>query len=252
MELKEMLNEREYKDSMIEASIRRARAIPRTQALKRVAKPNHTKRPVFAVTWDPILPNLPRVQGNHWRSMTLSSPYMKEVFSEPPMVAYKRQTNISDFNIRAKVAPPPKNRPNRRINEMRKCVKSCVICPYVKEGKFIKGNNFKWNLNTPMNCNTENIVYMIECNLPNCKQRYIGESERSLKDRISEHIGYVRTQKLEKTTGEHFNKPGHTSANLRATILEKIHSDDIFYRKEREKYHIRKFNTYYRGLNLRP
>ena len=90
-----MLNEREYKDSMIEASIRRARAIPRTQALKRVAKPNHTKRPVFAVTWDPILPNLPRGQGKHWRSMTLSSPYMKEVFPEPPMVAYKRQKKIS-------------------------------------------------------------------------------------------------------------------------------------------------------------
>ena len=85
--LKEMLLERNYKSSMIDAAIRRARAIPRAQALKRVAKPNHTKIPVYAVTWDPRLPNLPRVQGKHWRSMTLSSPYMKEVFPEPPLVA---------------------------------------------------------------------------------------------------------------------------------------------------------------------
>ena len=74
------------------------------------------------------------------------------------------------------------------------------------------------------------------------------ESERSLKDRISEHIGYVRTQKLDKSTGQHFDKPGHTLSNLTVTI---IYSDDIFYRKERETYFNRHFNTYYRGLNLR-
>ena len=36
---------------------------------------------------------------------------------------------------------------------------------------------------------------MIECNLETCKEKYIGESERTLKDRISEHIGYIRTKK---------------------------------------------------------
>ena len=93
---------------------------------------------------------------------------------------------------------------------------------------------------------------MIECNLPRCKQRYIGESERSLRDRISEHIGYVKTMKLDKTTGAHFNLPGHSLANLTATILEKVRSNDIYYRKERETFQIRKFNTFYSGLNLRP
>ena len=135
---------------------------------------------------------------------------------------------------------------------MKKCLKTCIICPYIREGKVIEGSNFKWNLNNPLNCHTYNIVYMIECNVTKCKQRYIGESERSLKDRISEHIGYARTKNADKTTGKHFNLPGHTVANLTATILEKVHSDDIFYRKERETFFIRKFNTYYRGLNLRP
>ena len=39
---------------------------------------------------------------------------------------------------------------------------------------------------------------MIECNIDECKQRYIGESERIPKDRISEHIGYIRTRKIDK------------------------------------------------------
>ena len=144
---------------------------------------------------------------------------------------------------------PPKiqNRPKRNRNGMKNCQKGCVICPYVKEGKVIKEHNFTWHLNSPLNCHTRNITYMIECNLPRCKQRYIGESERSLRDRISEHIGYVKSKKLDKSTGAHFNLPGHSLANLTATILEKVRSNDIYYGKEREAYQIRKFNTFYSG-----
>ena len=93
---------------------------------------------------------------------------------------------------------------------------------------------------------------MIECNLTKCNHKYVGESERSLKDRISEHIGYIKTKNMDKTTGMHFNKPGHSLANMTATVLEKVKSNDIYYRKERETYIIRKFNTFYSGLNLRP
>ena len=35
-----------------------------------------------------------------------------------------------------------------------------------------------------------------------------GESERTLLERISKHIGYVRTKKLNQATGHHFSMPG--------------------------------------------
>ena len=63
---------------------------------------------------------------------------------------------------------------------------------------------------------------MIERNIDKCKQRYIGESERTLKDRISEHIGYIRTKKIDKTTGQHFYSPGHSLVNMTVTILERV------------------------------
>ena len=149
--------------------------------------------------------------------------------------------------------PPPKqNCPRRNRNGMKKCQKKCVMCLYIKEGKYLSGQNFKWYLNTPVNCQTTNIVYMIQCSKDNCQQKYIGESERSLKDRLSEHIGYIKTSKTDKTTGRHFNLPGHSLAKMTATVLEKVKSQDIYYRKERESYLIRKFNTFHRGLNLRP
>ena len=60
-ELKHMLLERDYKSSAIDAAIRRARAIPRSKAIQKVTTQTHTMRPVYAVTWDPRLPNLSRV-----------------------------------------------------------------------------------------------------------------------------------------------------------------------------------------------
>ena len=79
--------------------------------------------------------------------------------------------------------------------------------------------------------------------------QYIGESERTLRDRFSEHKGYVVNSKLTKATGEHFNLKGHKVSDMRITILEKIFSSDPAVRKEREKYYISKMNTKYKGLN---
>ena len=61
-----------------------------------------------------------------------------------------------------------------------------------------------------------------------------------------------RTLKFEKATGQNFNVPGHSLANMTASILEKVRVDDIEYRKERENYHLGKFSTFYSGINLKP
>ena len=98
-ELKEFLVARKYKPSLIDASIRRAKAIPRTQALKKVVTTKHTRRPVFAVTFDPRLPDLPEMQRKHWRSMTGQDEHLATVFPDPPLVAFKRQKNLIDYLI---------------------------------------------------------------------------------------------------------------------------------------------------------
>ena len=73
---------------------------------------------------------------------------MSEVFPEPPMVAYRRLKNIEDFLVRSKVPTKPQYQPKRKSKGMKKCGKSCLACPYIKEGKFIKtkqklGNTWK-------------------------------------------------------------------------------------------------------------
>ena len=130
------------------------------------------------------------------------------------------------------------------------CGKSCPTCPYIKEGKHIDYNEAKWIINNQVNCETSNIIYLIECTL--CKKRYIGETERSLKERFSEHKQYIKGKSPKFATGEHFNMKGHSLSNVTITIIEKVKQADDIYRKLREKVLISKFNTFRNGMNRQP
>ena len=182
--------------------------------------------------------------------MVFMDSYLKEVFPEPPLVAYRKQKSIKDFLIRAKIPSELKGRPQRNIPGMKTCKKQCQLCPFVKEGRFVRSENVYWKIKDRVNCETANVIYLIQCE--KCNMKYVGETERPLKNRIGEHKTYVRSKKLNEPTGEHFNRPGHELANLKITILEKMKTNNIIYRKERESYLIRKFNTFNRGMNKSP
>ena len=104
-------------------------------------------------------------------------------------------------------------------------------------------------MNKRYTCESYNVRYLIECEKYNCKLRYIGQTKRALKYRLAEHRGYVNQNITDKSTGSHFNLPGHSQANLKITVLERVKKNDKNYREVRESYLINKFNTYYDGLN---
>ena len=82
-----------------------------------------------------------------------------------------------------------------------------------------------------------------------CNQQCIGETERTLNERFSEHKGYVANKHLNKATGFHFNQKGHSISDMYITIIEKVHNKQEKFRQEREKMYINKFNTKYKGMN---
>ena len=133
---------------------------------------------------------------------------------------------------------------------MKKCGKGCQICPFIQETKTLNGNNFIWKIGKQVTCESKNIIYLIQCE--KCKNRYIGESERSLKERISEHKGYIKNNHQDKATGAHFNQKGHTLEHMKVSIIEKVKKQEESYRKERERFFIQKFNTYHQGMNRKP
>ena len=107
--------------------------------------------------------------------------------------------------------------------------------------------NYKTDINCSVDCSTSNVIYLLGCK--KCPQQYIGETERSVKERFSEHKGYVKNNNHAKSTGAHFNSKGHSLSDMHITIVEKVFNQDIQFRKQREKLYIQKFNTRYKGLN---
>ena len=131
-ELKEMILEREYPEGLVISAITRAKTISRSQALKPVVAHKQSRRPAFVTFFDPRLPDIQKIQMKHWRSMKDQDPYLQEVFPEPPLTAFKRQTNIKDRLIRAKVPNMKPNKPQRVMKGMKMCGLNCTSCPYIK------------------------------------------------------------------------------------------------------------------------
>ena len=61
--------------------------------------------------------------------------------------------------------------------------------------------------------------------------------------------GYISSGDAEKATGYHFNLPGNSLAGLRVTAIEHTTGRSHAYRKERKHYLIRRFDTFYNGMN---
>ena len=131
---------------------------------------------------------------------------------------------------------------------MKKCL-NCSSCPFIKEGTTVEATQtkFKTDINVAANCETTNCIYMLGCR--KCPQQYIGETNRSLRERFLEHKGYVSKNMLTKATGAHFNEKGHKISDMQITVIEKLFNSDPQFRKQREKMYISKFNTKYKGIN---
>ena len=175
-------------------------------------------------------------------------PYLAQVFPQPPLVAYKRPANIKDRLIRAKIPEPTPPRPRRTLNGMKKCQK-CPICPFVRTGQIAKSaqSDYRVDIKQSVDCQTKNLIYLLGCK--KCPSQYIGETSWTLQEKFSEHLGYVKNNKTNKATGDHFCSKGYTQSDMEIMVLEKLYNTSEQFRKQREKMFIQNFNTKHKGMN---
>ena len=125
----------------------------------------------------------------------------------------------------------------------------CATCSLIPEGgiKTHKCNRTKetYQINTPVTCVSKNVIYRITCKKPKCSEFvYIGQTKRRFCDRFTEHKGYVSEKKFDQVCGEHFNKHGHTLADMLPVILEQVTpQNDEFLRLRREKLWIKNYEA---------
>ena len=95
----------------------------------------------------------------------------------------------------------------------------------------------------------KNIIYAVQCKKERCRLDYVGASSRMFSTRMGEHLNAVRNNDTSYATGEHFNLPGHSAADMQMTIIELVHDKDPMVLSIREQHYIRLFNAHHRGMN---
>ena len=103
-----------YPNLWLDSAIERAGQIPRKVALRRVNRQQKTKEPIFAHTYDSRLPPMAQIQARHWRTMVHKNSYLAEVFTRPPLTAYRMQPNIRNYLIRAKLPKIKRTKGSKR------------------------------------------------------------------------------------------------------------------------------------------
>ena len=98
---------------------------PELKLYKNVLRKKTTQRSVFVITYDPRLPSISAIQAKNWRTMASKDSYMAEVFKKTSLTAYRRQPNLRNWLIRAKV--PNGTNLKRKLKGMTKCGRGCSM-----------------------------------------------------------------------------------------------------------------------------
>jgi hypothetical protein len=131
---------KKLQQNVVQAVIDKASNLNRLDILKKADKAK-TNRVVLALTYHPKLPSVSNIIKKHWRTLS-KDPIAKEIFPQPPMVAFKQPPNLKNKLCRAAL-PKSRQHPKRKITGTKPCNKSCSICPYVLKSDYFISTHTK-------------------------------------------------------------------------------------------------------------
>jgi len=226
--LKHYLRRRGYSGKIIDRQFDRADKLDRDTLLKPSEdKKKNMKRVPLVLTYSKKLPRIHDIVKKHLPLLHESN-RMKEVFNEMPIVAYRRDKNIADILVHEKT-----NRTmTREVNPVERCTKKCVVCDMLTRGLHNRGGVSGVTISKRQTCEACNVIYGINC-IQCGKIVYVGETSRSLKERLKEHEADTRHHRS-KPVAEHFNSGQHSVEDMGVCVLQNIRDNSDYYRKIKE------------------
>ena len=105
-----------------------------------------------------------------------NDPDTGRIFSQPPLISFKRDKNIGTFLVRS--AFQTSEQPGTF-----KCARAqCKTCPFICNVEKLSGPKRSFKITDNFTCISANVIYCITCTL--CKKLNIGETGRRLGDRF--------------------------------------------------------------------
>ena len=162
---------RGYPASVVQAGHHCAQLIDRQSSLQTSQK-KHSDRIQFTLTLH---------RHNHSvKSIIQNYPETGTIFSQPPLISFKRDKNIGNFLVRSSFQT------NDQPGTF-KCARArCKTCPFIHNANNISGPKRSIKITDNFTCTSANVIYCITCTY--CKKIYIGERGRRLGDRFRENL----------------------------------------------------------------
>ena len=233
-EMSTFFSDRGYPDHVINQALNRVQNVSREMALT-PAESNSEERIPFILTYHPnnlaakniILLNF---------SILQSDPETASIFSQPPLVSFKRDKNLQNLLVRSAL------RPTSEPGTFKCSRKQCKTCQFIVSHTQITGPTYTLAVSDHFVCTSTNLVYCITCSV--CQKLYIGETGRKLGDRFVEHLRDVQNNdlSLSKPVARHFNLPGHSFRNMQICGIT-LHNGSNESRKRKEQKLIFKLGT---------
>lgn len=242
--LGEVFINRGYPLPLINNSISKSQMVPRSESLLQKPKRNNYKLRLI-LPYQSELPNLNNILRRHMNILHLDTT-LKNIIPQPPGITFKRPRNFTDIFRQSR------NSIGRNMVPFG-CVKCennrCELCLNIMVADSVTStaNNFTWKINDTFNCNSENVIYLIQCK--KCLIQYIGETGTSVRKRMNLHKTHIRTL-VPGPVSRHLNSANHKGISDFSFIILQGNFRTTRDRKQKESQFIHKFNTLEpKGLN---
>ena len=124
----------------------------------------------------------------------------------------------------------------------------CNTCRHTNSSTFIDTPGGRLKFKARCTCVSKNVVYAIICS--RCHMIYIGQTDRRLGDRFREHLLSTKVRGPNLPVGRHFASSGHTTENMRVSVIRAGLSDARDRRIFEAKMIIKHDTLHPNGLNM--
>ena len=196
-EMCQFFENRGYPTSVVQAGHHHAQQIDRQSALQTSQKEKND-RIQFTLTFHPHNHAVKSIVLKNFKLLQ-NDPETSRFFSQPPLISFKRDKNISNFLVSSAFLT------NDQPGTLKCAHARCKTCPLIRNAEKISGPKRSVNITDRFTCTSANVIYCITCTY--CRTLYIGETGRRLGDRFREHFRDVEKDDKDafKPVARHFN-----------------------------------------------
>ena len=172
-ELSNWLVDRGYPERLVGEQIERAKVEDRDSLLNRNFSRNNDERDVLVLSYHPCLSKKVHTIIKNAHPILHIDKEHRQVFSEIPMVSYRRAKSLSDILVRAMVKKEqvPSDWGCRGCNGKSNCEVCQAITADTHFSSKVTGQTFQIR-GGPFHCNSKNVVYLVQCR--KCAIQYVG------------------------------------------------------------------------------